>query len=137
MRVQSVTPILNVADVKAALAWFEALGWETQFTWADGSFDVDLPGFAAVTSGHAEIFLCLNGQGSRGTRRPSRPFDESTDGVWLSWFVDDRDALEAMHARAVELGYDVTMPPADQPWNVREFHLRSPDGHTFRIGCSI
>src|SRR5689334_1718614 len=98
MRVRSVTPILNVADLKAALAWFESLGWETQFTWADGRFGVDQPGFAAVASGHAEIFLCLDGQGSRGTRQPSHPFDESTDGVWLSWFLDDRDAVEAMHS---------------------------------------
>jgi hypothetical protein len=37
--------------------------------------------------------------------------------------------------RARELGYEVSMPPTDEPWGVREFHLRHPDGHTFRVGC--
>ena len=36
MRVRSVKPILNVSDVRASLAWFEQLGWQTQFTWRDG-----------------------------------------------------------------------------------------------------
>jgi hypothetical protein len=31
----------------------------------------------------------------------------------------------------------VTMPPLDMPWGIREFHLRHPDGHTFRIGSEI
>jgi len=28
------------------------------------------------------------------------------------------------------------MPPTDEPWGVREFHLRHPDGHTFRVGAN-
>ena len=28
-------------------------------------------------------------------------------------------------------------PPTDEPWGVREFHLRHPDGHTFRIGAGM
>jgi catechol 2,3-dioxygenase-like lactoylglutathione lyase family enzyme len=136
MRVRSVTPILNVSDVRASLAWFERLGWRTGFTWADPRIGVDDPGFASVVGdGTAEIFLCLDGQGSRGTRPPAFSFDESADGVWMSWFLDSADELEAMHARALELGLDVTMPPTDEPWGIREFHLRHPDGHTFRVGC--
>ena len=27
------------------------------------------------------------------------------------------------------------MPPTDEPWGVREFHLRHADGHTFRISA--
>jgi len=29
----------------------------------------------------------------------------------------------------------VSMPPTDEPWGVREFHLRHPDGHIFRVGA--
>ena len=25
------------------------------------------------------------------------------------------------------------MPPTDEPWGVREMHVRHPDGHVFRI----
>jgi hypothetical protein len=29
------------------------------------------------------------------------------------------------------------MLPTDEPWNVREFHLRHPDGHTFRVSAGL
>ena len=129
-----VVPVLNVSDVRASLAWFERLGWETSFVW-DPSNGEEEPGFAGTQSGYAEIFLCRDGQGSRETRPATHPFDESTGGVWMSWFLDRLEDVDAMHARAVELGLDVTMEPTDMPWGVREFHLRHPDGHTFRVGA--
>jgi uncharacterized glyoxalase superfamily protein PhnB len=52
----------------------------------------------------------------------------------MSWFLDTAAEVDAMHARAVALGLDVTLPPTTLPWRIREFHLRNPDGHTFRIG---
>jgi uncharacterized glyoxalase superfamily protein PhnB len=130
--VRSIRPILNVSDVRASLRWFELLGWETTFVWdeADGE-----PGFAGTGSGDAEIFLCRDGQGSRETRHPEFPFDESTGGVWMSWFLEGLEDVDRIHARAVELGLDVSMAPTDEPWGVREFHLRHPDGHTFRVGA--
>jgi uncharacterized glyoxalase superfamily protein PhnB len=115
------------------MAWFEQLGFETTFVWQeDGAAE---PDFGGVGYGGSEIFLCLNSQGSRGTHPPAFPFDESTGGVWMAWFLDDRAQVDAMHARALELGLDVAMPPADEPWGVREFHLRHPDGHTFRVSA--
>jgi hypothetical protein len=42
--VRTVRPILNVSDVRASLAWFETLGWETTFVWDD---DHGEPGFLA------------------------------------------------------------------------------------------
>src|SRR5579862_5134693 len=62
MLVHAVTPILNVSDVEASIAWFESLGWAVDFTWPDGS---DQAGFGAVTSGgNARIFLCRGAQGA-------------------------------------------------------------------------
>ena len=54
--------------------------------------------------------------------------------VWMSIWVDDVDAV---HRRSVEQGLDVTWPPTDMPWNVREMHVRHPDGHVFRISRRI
>ena len=34
-------------------------------------------------------------------------------------------------------GLDVAWPPTDMPWNVREMHVRHPDGHVFRIGKGL
>jgi uncharacterized glyoxalase superfamily protein PhnB len=57
------------------------------------------------------------------TKRPTR--------VWMSVWVDD---VDEMHKQCVAAGLEVTFPPTDMPWNVREMHLRHPDGHVFRVG---
>lgn len=133
MPVQGVTPILNVSDVRESVAWFEQLGWRRGFLWEaeDGGI-----GFGSVVSGNAELFLSCDGQGARGARPSAFPFDTSTGGVWMSWFLESPAEVDELHALALRLGLEVTMPPTDEPWNVREFHLRHPDGHTFRIGAA-
>ena len=61
--------------------------------------------------------------------------DEAADhGVWMSVFVYDVDET---HKQCVSAGLDITFPPTDMPWNVRETHLRHPDGHVFRVGKGI
>src|SRR4029077_6387308 len=61
--------------------------------------------------------------------------DEAADkGVWMSLFVDEVDDV---HRQCVAAGLDVTFPPTDMPWNVREMHVRHPDGHVFRVGKGI
>jgi uncharacterized glyoxalase superfamily protein PhnB len=49
----------------------------------------------------------------------------------MSIWVDDVDKI---HADCVAQGIEVTFPPTDEPWGVREMHVRHPDGHVFRIG---
>ncbi len=145
MPITGVTPILNVSDVPASLAWFETLGWKRGFSWNSGGLvpgaaDRNASGpatFASVLAGEGsgapQVFLCCGAQGSRGTLHPRFVGDDATDGVWMSWWLDSPESLAAMHQRAIELGYHVAMPPTDKPWGVREFHLRHPDGHTFRV----
>lgn len=133
MPIQNVTPILNVSSVLDSQAWFEKLGWRAGFQWDSG----DGVGFGSVCSDKAEIFLCVGAQGSRGTVMPKFPGDDQTDGVWMSWWVDSPAEVDALHATALSLGMTVTYPPTDEPWGVREFHLRHPDGHMFRIGAGL
>jgi len=128
MPVRSVTPILNVSDVAASIEWFEAIG----FTWPRGAE----PDFGSVISDHAEIFLCLGGQGSQG-EPPQFPGDEATGGVWLSWWVGSPAEVDELHSFALEHGLDVSRQPIDEPWGIREFHLRHPDGHTFRVSAHL
>ena len=112
-----VTPILNVSNIQESFSWFEKLGWKKAWDWGDP------PDFGAVSSGGYEIFLCEDCQGGRGE-----------SGAWMSIFVDD---VEAVHQRCVDQGLDVTRPPTDMPWNLREMHVRHPDGHIFRIGQGL
>jgi catechol 2,3-dioxygenase-like lactoylglutathione lyase family enzyme len=133
MDVKAVTPILNVSNIPESLAWFKKLGWERKWDWGTP------PTFASVGSGACEIFLCQGCQGGRGKSDVPSTFgpdgDESGDkGAWMSIWVDDVDAV---HQRCVEQGLEVTWPPTDMPWNVREMHVRHPDGHVFRISRGL
>jgi catechol 2,3-dioxygenase-like lactoylglutathione lyase family enzyme len=134
MPIQNVTPILNVSSVIESQKWFEKVGWRAGFQWAP---DGGEPGFGSVCSDKGEIFLCVGGQGSRGTIMPKFPGDDMTDGVWMSWWVDSPAEVDALHASALAQGLTVTYPPTDEPWGVREFHLRHPDGHMFRVSAGI
>ena len=52
----------------------------------------------------------------------------------MSVRVDDVDEV---HRRCVEQGLDVPFPPTDMEWNVREMHVRHPDGHVLRISRGL
>ena len=135
VRVRRVTPILNVSNIEESVAWFVSLGWTAGFRWPRGAEEA---GFAGIHGGHdAELFLCRDGQGARGGPSPRFQFDEETGGNWLSWWVGSPAEVDEAHALAVRLGYEVTHPPTDEPWGVREMHVRHPDGHVFRISQGI
>ena len=133
MKVEHVVPILNVSDVTESQAWFGRLGWHKGFEWRGSEAGpVD---FGAVTAGEQEIFLCRDGQGGRGRGENASTGGPGADqradkGAWMSIWVDDVDAV---HERALAEGLEVTFPPTDEPWNVREMHVRHPDGHVLRI----
>ena len=130
---KAITPVLNVSDVAASFAWFEKWGWKKCWDWGTP------PTFGAVGSGECEIFLCQGAQGGRGKGANTTTFqkdgDETLDrGVWMSVWVDDVDEV---HTQCVAAGLDVTFPPDNMPWNVREMHVRHPDGHVFRVSKGV
>ena len=128
MNAKRITPILNVSNIKESFSWFEKFGWQKGWDWGEP------PTFGGVCSGGCEIFLCQDGQGGRGRGDSTNTFgedNENTDkGVWMSIWVDDVDAV---HQSCVKQGLEITWPPTDMPWNVREMHVRHPDGHVFRV----
>jgi catechol 2,3-dioxygenase-like lactoylglutathione lyase family enzyme len=129
MRVEHVTPILNVSSLPESFAWFEKLGWKKSWDWGDPAT------FGCVCCGEVEIFLCQGAQGSRGGPMPKHEWDDDTGGVWMSWWVRSPAEVDEAHALALQHGMTVTHPPRNEVWGVREFHLRHPDGHTFRVGA--
>jgi hypothetical protein len=121
MEAKQINPILNVSDIPASFAWFENWGWKKLWDWGTP------PTFGAVGSGGCEIFLCRRAQGGRGRGTNAATFgpngDEAADkGVWMSVFVDDVDGV---YKQCVAAGLDVTFPPTNMPWNVRETHVAS------------
>jgi hypothetical protein len=134
MEAKGLTPILNVSDIATTVAWFEKWGWKKLWDWGTP------PTFGPVGSGTETcIFLCQGAQGGRGRGANTTTFQQDGDqagdkGVWMSVWVDD---VDQMHTQCVAAGLEVTCPPTDMPWNVREMHLRHPDGHVFRVGRGL
>ena len=129
MLAKRLTPILNVSDLQASFNWFEKLGWTKAWEWGTPI------NFGGVCSGQCEIFLCENAQGGRGKSSLTQTFgphgnDAADTGAWMSIWVEDVDAV---HQHCLKQGLEITWPPTDMPWNVREMHVRHPDGHVFRI----
>ena len=131
MIVHAVTPILNVSSLKESFAWFEKLGWSKTFDWEDEG------NFGGVVWGHAQIFLCRGGQGARGGPEPREPWDNQAGSTWMTWWLGSPAEVDEAYALASRLGLQALFPPEDMPWNVREFHLRHPDGHTFRVSAGL
>jgi hypothetical protein len=48
----------------------------------------------------------------------------------MSIWVPD---VNEVNRQCIERGVEIVWPPTDMPWNVREMHVRHPDGHVFRI----
>lgn len=148
MKVQGVTPILNVTDVPASVLWFESLGWSRGFTWnhhgtithaalENAHGPAHFAGLCANAPGEGEgpmVFLCRDGQGSRDPRPCPNPNADNFGGVWMSWWVEDVDAAHEQCRRA---GVEIIRPPVNEPWGVREFLIRHPDGHYFRISGEV
>ena len=133
MEAKGITPILNICDITATFAWFEKWGWKKLWDWGTPAT------FGAVGSGEACIFLCQGAQGGRGKGSNTTTFSGETDdaldkGVWMSVWVNDVDEVYKV---CVASGLDITMPPTNEPWNVREMHLRHPDGHVFRVSQGL
>jgi catechol 2,3-dioxygenase-like lactoylglutathione lyase family enzyme len=133
MQAKHIAPILNVSNIKQSFEWFEKLGWKKAWDWGDP------PDFGSVCSGQVEIFLCLNGQGGRGKGDAKTTFgpegdDTSDSGSWICIMVDDVDAV---YRDCLAQGLEITWPPTDMPWNLREMHVRHPDGHVLRIGHGL
>jgi predicted enzyme related to lactoylglutathione lyase len=41
--------------------------------------------------------------------------------------------VDAVHARAVEGGYEIVHPLTDEPWGVRRFFVRDPNGAVINV----
>jgi catechol 2,3-dioxygenase-like lactoylglutathione lyase family enzyme len=110
-----VTPILYVQDFLAAKKYYvEKLLFNLAWEW-----DVP-PTFGCVSLGKAEIFLSQGGQGKPGT--------------WLCIFLADVDGY---YERIKRLGAEVIYGPKDEPWGMREIHVRDPNQHVIRFGHGI
>ncbi len=112
MRASRIMANLRVADIEAAKSFYtDYLGLGTE--------EFNLGWVARYTSPESRANVQLV------TRDASAPEDSV-----ISVATDD---IEAAYREAQELGYEIVHPMTDEPWGVRRFFVRAPDGNVINI----
>jgi catechol 2,3-dioxygenase-like lactoylglutathione lyase family enzyme len=112
MRAIRIIADLRVADVEAAKAFYtDYLGLSTE--------EFNMGWVARYTSPDTGAIVQLV------TRDAAAPEDPA-----VSVHTDDVDGA---HAEAQELGYEIVHPLTTEPWGVRRFFVRAPDGTVINI----
>ena len=116
-----ITPFLHVPDLAKALHLLtEILDFEVKFR---------VPDYAYLEWECTALRLLEE----RGRKLPGPGEPRMT--VYLD--VPDLDALWArLRPGLATLPTEDVMPPRNQPWNQREFHVRLPDGHWLAFGMA-
>ncbi len=108
--IESISAVtFAVSDMAAAVAFYDAVGFEMLYGGADEPF-------TSYAAGDGFVNLQLD------------PEHAPLAAIWgrAIFWVDDVDAV---HERIVAAGYAPSAPPADAPWGERYVHVRDPDGH--------
>jgi uncharacterized glyoxalase superfamily protein PhnB len=119
-----VQPVLQVDDLPAAISYYrDVLGFEVDFVAGDP------PVHARVSSGDRErgyaVRLRLVPRGS--IARDGRSYD------WIHVGAD----LDGLFEKYRAAGVTIVSPPTDQPWGLRDFRIRDPDGHLHCFAAEI
>ncbi len=117
-----VQPVLPVADAARAARYFcDVLGFELDFIAGEPPSYARVKHVPAAGQGEA-VYLRL----WQVNVREARPWR----GEIVIHVGHDVDGL---HAAYVKRGVDILEPPTSQPWGLREFAVREPDGHVLRF----
>ena len=122
-QLHGVQPVLPVPDVAAAADWFgRTLGFDVDFLHGEP------PDYGRVKLGDRSwgdpIYLHLARDAG-----PVVPCGE----IRLHVGHD----LDGLHRHVLACGAEVTEPPADQPWGLREFVVVAPGGHRLVLGAEV
>lgn len=125
-QLHGLQPVLPVADVESAAAWFrDLLGFEIEFLWGD-------------PPSHGRVRLGVAGSAGWGqpifihVGRSAMPIVACGElRIHVGY------GLDALHERCCAHGARILAAPADQPWGLREFLLATPDGHRLRLCAEV
>jgi uncharacterized glyoxalase superfamily protein PhnB len=88
---------------------------------------IDAPGWSFLTRDAVRVML--------GECQDATPASALGDHSYFAyWNVDDVDEF---YQEIVARGALIISAPADKPWGLREFALRTPDGHRITCGSLI
>ena len=108
--------VLAVLDLKTSTRYYtDVLGFSRD--------PIDAEGWSFLTRDNFRLML-----GECPDEKPASDIGNHSYVVY--WNVD---SVDQFYQEVVARGAFVTSEPADKPWGLREFGLRTPDGH--RITC--
>ena len=112
MRARKISPNLRVDDVEAAKGFY-----------------ADFLGLTVEEFNLGWVARCTSPDGEAHVQLVSGDATAPEDSV-LSVHADD---VEAAYAEAQALGYEIVHPLTTEPWGVRRFFVRAPDGNVLNI----
>lgn len=111
--------VLAVKDLKVEAAYYiEKLGFERDFT---------APGWEFLSFGDFKVMLgeCSDEMTAEATGNHS-------------WFAHALiENVDEVYAEFKTRGAEIISPIADKPWGIRDFCIRTPDGHRIVFGQVI
>jgi catechol 2,3-dioxygenase-like lactoylglutathione lyase family enzyme len=115
-RIANSRCVLAVRDLKVSTLYYtDVLGFTRD--------PIDAPGWSFLTRDNFRLML--------GECPGATPAAELGDHSYFAyWNIEDVDEF---YREITSRGALVTSAPVDKPWGLREFALRTPDGH--RITC--
>jgi uncharacterized glyoxalase superfamily protein PhnB len=119
MSAKGLTPMLHVPDVRASIAWYEAIGFKAIDTGDDDGDTV----WAELAFGEGRVMLSAGGVAGSRTRRDAD----------LYLYVDDVDARHA----GLPVDVEVVEAPHDTFYGMREFIVRDRDGFWLTFGQTL
>lgn len=112
--------VLAVRDLKASTQYYtNVLGFDRDPIEADG--------WSFLTKDNFKVML-----GECPGEKPAAELGDHSYFVYL--YID---GLDQFYEEVASRGAEVTSKPADKPWGLREFGLRTPDGHRITCGQPI
>jgi uncharacterized glyoxalase superfamily protein PhnB len=108
-----------VKDLAASVAYYrDTLGL---------ALDFETPGWAFLSRGRFQVML--------GECRDAMPAAELGDHSYFAYVTVEN--IDALHGEYAARGVDFIQPLADKPWGMREFGVRTPEGHRIMFGESV
>jgi catechol 2,3-dioxygenase-like lactoylglutathione lyase family enzyme len=117
-RIVDSRSVLAVRDLQASTRFYvDVLGFRRDF--GDGS-----DGWSFLSRDAFKIMLgeCAGG----------KPASELGDHSYVAYLIVE--GVDQFHAEVADRGAEVLSQPATEPWGLREFSIRTPDGHRIRFG---
>lgn len=120
MTISRSTHVLAVADLNSSANFYAAaLGFEVR--------EIGDSGWRLLVNGQCRIMigLCPN----------AVPATQLGDHSYFAYLVVDD--VEVYHERALRLGAELVKSLRDEPWGMREFGLRTVDGHRIMVAQAL